>query len=216
MNRIFFKGNPYPKGHKIKEFVWNGRLKEDIGLIFDFHLVTDDYYAEDDSEDEEEEDMPDWVSKIVWGNYHRCTMSSTYWSGNGILIGSEGNKFEFQKLLGQTLIIDSILEGQDYDNDELAFNIYLLGHDDCANHKISFIKQHDKSTFDIKWEGKIALSYSGDYEFKYSFESEINNVKFEGISLDKELSIEENKALLKKCLVDAFNFELIENRFILK
>jgi len=216
MNRIYFKGNPYPKGHKIKEFIWDGRLKKNKGLIFDFHLVTDYYYEEDDPEDEEEEDKASWVSKIVWSNYHQCTMSSTYWDGNGILIGSKNNKFEFQTLLGHKLIVDSIHNGQDYDHEELAFNIYLLGHDDCANHKISFTKQHDKSTFDIEWEGKIALSYSGDYEFKHSFKSKINNAKFGGINLDETLSFEENKKLLKKCLVDSSNFELVENKFEIK
>lgn len=46
-NRIFFIGNPYPLGHVIKEFGWSGRLDEDGEIYFDFHLKTDDYYAED-------------------------------------------------------------------------------------------------------------------------------------------------------------------------
>lgn len=212
MDRIYFKGNPYPNGHKIEEFIWSGRLIGRKGLIFDFHLVSDSYCAEDVSEDEEQGESW-WDSKIVWGNYHQCTMSSTFWEGNGIIVGTEISQFEFQKLLGQTLNVDSILQRQDYDHNELAFNIYLLGHDDCAFHKISFTKQLDKSTFDIEWDGKIALSYSGDNEFKYSFESKIRGAKFGGISLDKELSFDENKELLKKCLLDSYNFELIDNKF---
>ncbi len=215
MNRIYFKGNPYPNGHKIEEFIWSGRLIKRKGLIFDFHLVSDYYCAEDVSEDEERGKLW-WDSKKAWGNYQQCTMSSTFWEGNGVLVGTENNQFEFQKLLGRSLIVDSIFEQQEYNYEVLAFNIYLLGHDNCAFHKISFTKQLDKSTFDIEWDGKIALSYSGDDEFKYSFESKISSAKFRGISLDKELSIDENKELLKKCLLDSSNFELINDKFEMK
>lgn len=59
-NRIFFKDNPYPKGHQIKEFVWCARLEADNegkedGLYFDFHLETDDYDAEDEDEQTDDE-----------------------------------------------------------------------------------------------------------------------------------------------------------------
>lgn len=216
MNRIFFKGNPYPKGHRIKEFIWSGRLKKDIGLIFDFHLKTEDYYAEDKGEEKENENTSDWKSKIVWGNYHRCTMSSRYWEGNGIVVGNKQQKMDFSKLLNSSLVADSLPEANDYDNEDLAFNIYLLGHDDCANHKISFVKQHGNFTFDIEWNGNIALSYTGDYEYKYSFEAAIEKIQFEGISFDNELSKIENEKLLKSCSGGFSAFEIVENKFILK
>lgn len=214
MNRIFFKGNPYPKGHRIEEFIWSARLKKEEGLIFDFHLKTEDYYAEDtSSSDDEKEDISDWKSKIVWGNYHKCTMSSTYWSGNGIVVGSKERKIDFSKLLGKTLVADPLPQANDTDNEDLAFSIYLLGHDDCANHKITFCKQYDKSTFDINWNGNIALSYAGDYEFKYTFEATIKKTKFEGIHFDKELTKIENEELLKMCVVDSVEFEITDNKF---
>lgn len=216
MNRIFFKGNPYPNGHQIEEFVWSGRLKKDRGLIFDFHLLSADYYAEDNSEEEEDDDKPSWKSKIVWGNYHQCTMSSTYWNDQGAVVGSPESKMDFNNLLNKELIIDSVQPGEEYDAEEFAFSIYLLGHDACANHKIAFTKQYDKSTFDIEWKGNIALVYSGGHEFEYSFEAVITKVKFEGIILDKNLSNKTNEELLNKCVVDSSAFEIINNKFQLK
>jgi hypothetical protein len=216
MNRIFFKGNPYPNGHQIEEFVWSGRLEKDRGLIFDFHLLSADYYAEDNSEEEEDDDKPSWESKIVWGNYHQCTMSSTYWNDKGVVVGSSALKLDFNNLLNKILIIDPVQPREEYDAEEFVFSIYLLGHDACANHKIAFIKKHDQSTFDMEWKGNIALVYSGGDEFDYSFEAMITKVKFAGISLDQNLSKEANKELLKKCVVDVSAFEIVDNKFQLK
>ncbi len=217
MNRIFFKGSPYPNGHQIEEFVWSGRLEKNRGLIFDIHLVSANYYAEDNSEEEEEEeDKPTWDSKIVWANYHQCTMSSTYWNDQGFVVGSPASKIDFDKLLNKVLIVDSVQPGAEYDAKKLSFSIYLLGHDNCANHQITFIKQYDKSTFDIEWKGNIALAYSGDYDFDYSFEAMIGKVKFAGIIFDKKLSLNENQELLENCVVDASAFEIINDKFQLK
>ncbi|MET3287619.1 UNVERIFIED_CONTAM: hypothetical protein ABID98_000189 [Brevibacillus sp. OAP136] len=38
MNRIYFAGNPWPDGHRIKAFAWSGRLEPGSGLWFDFDL----------------------------------------------------------------------------------------------------------------------------------------------------------------------------------
>jgi hypothetical protein len=105
--RIFFKDNPYPNGHEIKDFNWSGRLDSKRGLLFDFHLQTDNYYAEDASTDDEEvEPESDWKAKIVWGNYHRCTMSSTQWHYGGILIGTAEEKFDFENIESKTVRAD--------------------------------------------------------------------------------------------------------------
>lgn len=215
MNRIFFKGNPYPNGHRIEEFVWSGRLDKERGLLFDFHLTTENYYEEDDSYDEEEETISDWEAKTAWGNFHQCTMSSTFWNGNGMVAGTKDRPLDFNKLLGQTIVIDPLPEANDYDNHVFALDIYLLGHDKCANHRISFTKQHDKSTFDIEWLGNIALFYSGDNEFKYSFETSIRKIKFAGIHLDKRLSLVENKDILAACILDYQDFELKNDKFVI-
>ncbi|NOU88869.1 hypothetical protein GC102_24425 [Paenibacillus sp. LMG 31460] len=69
-----------------------------------------------DSQDDEE--VSDWQAKIVWNNYHSCTLSSTY--------RGEASGFQVGKELNQ---------------------------------------------FDIKWEGKIALTYAGQNDFLHSFEA---------------------------------------------
>ena len=134
-NRIFFKGNPFPNGHKIKQFVWDGELDPEKGLIFHFHLKTEEYYAEDNSEDIEE-DLPDWLSKIVWGNYHNCTLASKERYQEGIIVATPDQKFDFRQLGLLTLTADPLPLAEDWDPDDLAFGIYLLGHDTCADHNI--------------------------------------------------------------------------------
>jgi len=56
MNRIYFKDNPWPNGHSIKEFEWEARLEPDSGIWFDLHLKSEDYDADDIVEEEEEEE----------------------------------------------------------------------------------------------------------------------------------------------------------------
>ena len=95
-NRIYFKGNPYPNGHQISKFIWSGRIDEDQNIWFDFHLESDKYYAEDESDDVEEPES-DWKAKIVWGNYHSCKISSTYWGeeNKGIKLSKNFGKLNF-------------------------------------------------------------------------------------------------------------------------
>ncbi|WP_026211576.1 hypothetical protein [Lewinella cohaerens] len=216
MDRIFFKNNPYPNGHRIQEFCWSGRLIKGRGLVFDFHLVTENYYEEDDSDEEEEEANSDWEAKMAWANFHQCTMSSTFWNGNGAVIGTKDSPLDFSNLLDRTLTIDPLPDANDYHPHVFALDIYLLGHDKCANHHISFTKQYNNSTFNIEWRGNIALFYSGDNEFKYTFETKIRNCKFAGIHLDKRLSLAENSAILKACTLDSNAFELKDGKFELK
>ncbi|WP_291895905.1 hypothetical protein [Chryseobacterium sp.] len=79
-SKIYFTDNPYPNGHKIEIFNWSGRIDEYGYIWFDFYLKSENYYANDDENNEEEDEgLSDWNSKIVWGNYHNCTLSSNYW-----------------------------------------------------------------------------------------------------------------------------------------
>jgi hypothetical protein len=222
-NRIFFKGNPYPLGHVIKEFVWDGNLDEDGQLWFDLHLKTDSYYAEDliseDEPTEEELDATDWDSKIVWGNYHACTMSSTFWGSSGILIdaakfNSTQPKLNFANWLATRLIADTLPPNSsfmpdDIEWDDMALNIYLLGHDACANHQID-ISQVGKNLFNFAWTGKIALVYAGDDEFKYDFSANIANVKFDGFDYPQELSQDEAREHFAKYIQNIDDFEFVD------
>jgi hypothetical protein len=204
-NRIFFKGNPFPNGHRVNKFVWSGELAPDKGLIFHFHLETEDYNSEDESEDLEE-DQPDWLSKIVWNNYHNCTLSSSAWHQGGIIVAVPERKFSFSHLDKLTLMADPLPLDQDWDPDELAFGIYLLGHDSCANHKIE-IERMAGNEYRINWTGKIALTYAGKYEFEYEFEAHLNNVLFDGIFYPKEYTQEQALALLANVVTDAGQYE---------
>ena len=54
VSKIYFIDNPYPDGHKIETFSWSGRIDESGFIWFDFHLKTENYYANDDEKSEEE------------------------------------------------------------------------------------------------------------------------------------------------------------------
>lgn len=215
-NRIYFLGNPYPNGHTLEEFKWSGRIEEDESIWFDFHLKTDNYYAEDDDgddddgDDEEEEFKSDWNSKGVWGNFHQCIMSSTYWGDYGIKISKTSRKAVFNDLIKDALLADTFsLDADDFDYDELAFGIYLLGHDTCANHSIK-ITPKAQNTYDIEWSGKIALTYSGANEFSHAFKLLLQNVEFDGFHYPKSWSVEKATDFFKTNFEDFEEYEFVD------
>jgi hypothetical protein len=176
-NRIYFKNNPWPEGHPIKEFVWSARVQDGY-VWFDFHLETERYYAEREIEDDDDvEYISDWVAPIVWYNFHACTLSTNNWHEGGFKVCAlEDYTPEF--LNGLELMVDTDVEETEDDWESLAFHIYLLGHDSAAKHKIKFERIGDTDLFNIYWSGKIALAYVGDYEYKYDFVTFIPGVKF--------------------------------------
>ncbi len=213
-NRILFMDNPWPKGHAIKEFVWGGRLDDEGKLWFDFHLVSDDYDAEDPDDfnesDEDSDDDGEWNSKIVWGNYHRCTLSSTKWSDEqGILIDPKNGKLNFSDWGKKTLKADLLPLDDEFDWEDLALHIYLMGHDACAAHAIT-ISQCGANQFNIDWAGKIALAYIGHDEFKYDFNATIKQVSFDGFRYPQKLGQEQALLLFKKYLADTTPFEFVD------
>jgi len=173
-NRIYFKNNPWPEGHAVKDFCWTAEVRE--GMVwFHFHLETDDYYAErniDDGEDAEYDS--DWQAPIVWGNYHRCTLSTNEWHDGGFKVCPEA---EYTEALvdGLELEVDMHPDAIE-DWDDFAFHIYLLGHDAAAQHQIKFVRT-GPATFDIEWSGKIAQAYVGDYNFKHDFSTRLVGIK---------------------------------------
>lgn len=193
VNRIYFTDSPYPNGHGIKEFKWSGRIDEDGQLWFDFHLVSEDYDVDDhhlSSVDEEEEAVSNWHSKVVWDNYQACTLSSTYWGDNqGILLDTTNAPFRFQELIDNGLVADTLPLQDEDDYDNLAFSVYVLGHDSCAGHRFVFSKTTDG--MDLEWSGKIALTYAGEDEFNHDFKIVVQNVIFDGFHYPKEWSQEE-------------------------
>ncbi|RFP63824.1 hypothetical protein D0N36_17340 [Hymenobacter lapidiphilus] len=215
IGRIFFKDNPYPLGHKVKEFVWSGHLDPEKGLLFDFHLETEYYDAEDDSDDVGEPES-DWQAKGVWNNYHRCTLSSTEWHSGGIVVGTPDEPFSFAALTERVLVGDALPLDEDFDREEAACYIYLLGHDSCADHRIAFTKGQAAGTYDIYWTGKTVMDLDDlDYEeYGHDFEARLTNVRFAGFSLASKLDERENKELFEDCVLEPALFRLVEDKFI--
>ncbi len=223
-NRILFVGNPWPEGHSF-DLGWEVRIAQD-GLYFDFDGSTDDYDAEDEDleideaddglddevEEEDEEDgggEGDWTSKTVWNNYNACEISSE----KGIKVADEESPIALTKLSGKTFIAD--LLPVDMEDDDLACRIYLLGHDSIANHEITFEKRSGTLEYSITWQGKIALTYSGDNEFRYNFIAN-GTRKLERISVGQELEEDAAQTLFSKFVEDADLFEFKNGAFYYK
>jgi hypothetical protein len=185
--RIWFEGNPWPHGHAIKALDFSLLLDaRGIGLLL--NLESDDYYAEDptywDDDHEDEEVDSGWQSKVVWGNYHSCRLSNTYWgidSDTVPRLGSRDALFDLAHSLPLQVAADPVAFGaeSDKDYDDHAFHIYLTGHDAVAAHDI-LIERQDNGLFAIKWSGLIAEAYTGSNDFNHRFRAEASDVPFNG------------------------------------
>jgi hypothetical protein len=193
--RIWFPGNPWPDGHRVVDFDWTGRL-DDAGMLwFDLSLTTAGYDEEGDPAEDPEDDS--WQSPVVWGNYHRCSLSSTKWEdATGLLAATPRRPFRFTE--PWSLVADP-LPIEDLDAPP-AFHIYLLGHDSTAGHHVEFTER-DTGAFRIVWTGRIALSYTGDEEFRYGFRAEIEDVKPRYIGFPEGMSVDDARRQLAR-LVD--------------
>jgi pyrroline-5-carboxylate reductase len=178
--RIHFPGNPWPEGHPVAEFVWTAR-EENGRVWFDLHLRSADYDAEREIDDDEDSEYDtSWDAPGVWGNYHRCTLSSTAWGGRHGFEACAISEYSPTWLDGRTFEVDRVETDMSEidDPDELSFHIYLLGHDSVANHRIAFRRRGDSDLFDIEWTGGIALTYAGDDTLAHRFEARIRGVLF--------------------------------------
>ena len=177
VGRIVFAGSPWPEGHAIEEFEWTARAVGDA-LWFDLHLRSAGYDAEREIEDNEDgNESSDWQCPGVWGNYHACILSSTYWGGEGGFRVCALGECSADWLDGRRFEVDPV-EGVIEDPDERAFHIYLLGHDSVANHRIEFRRIGDSERFDILWTGEIALTYAGEDELAHRFEARVTAVPY--------------------------------------
>ncbi len=177
--RIWFPGNPWPDGHRVEEFDWTGRLDGAGRLWFDLTLRSAFYYEgdpeDDDDDDEDEDDLPAWEARIVWGNYHQCTMSSTFWDdATGLLAATPERPFALAGPEPRRLTADP-LPIEDLDVDP-AFHVYLLGHDSVAGHTVTFTAD-GTGGHRVDWTGKIALTYVGDERFHHDFRAEIHGAR---------------------------------------
>lgn len=144
------------------------------------------------------------------GKLHTCTLSSNYWGEQrGIRINNLDEKLDFDTVIKNDLFSNDLPSEQHFDDDDLAFNIYLLGHDSCAGHQIRFSKT-DNNNYDITWTGKIALTYAGDDEFSHDFKAQIFNAEFEGFHYPKTWSVEKATEMFKARLSNFEKYEFVD------
>lgn len=209
LGRIWFRGNPWPKGHAVTTFEWTARVERATGIWFDLHLTTANYYDEDRSsgpnycEEDGEEAKSDWESKTVWCNYHFCTISSTCYSGGtfGFLAGSKYEPLDLAKIGSKTFAFDD--EPEDL-RPPRPFGIYLTGHDAVSAHRIRFKREPKKRTYSVSWSGKIALAYSGSDNFSYDFDAKIRGVSFGGIRFPMGTTNQDAQSLAEPFLADPY------------
>lgn len=201
LGRITFAKNPWPKGHRIAELVWTGRVEAD-SVWFDLHLVSANYDEGDkrsDEDDDDEEPDDDWRAKGCWTNYGGCTMSSTKWDGEatGFLVGTPKKPLDFARLGGTTFKVDTKAKNGD---EKPAFHIYLTGHDAVADHRITFTKTLAKSQYSLSWKGRICLAYIGRTKYEYRFEAIAPRVAFAGFEPARGISKAQAKKVLAACV----------------
>ncbi|MBX4899253.1 MULTISPECIES: hypothetical protein [Rhizobium] len=175
-NRIYFEGNPWPEGHPIKELLWSAK-EIDGEVWFDIHLESANYNSERDIKDKESSNYTsDWDAPYSWENYQSCILSSDDWHNGGFRICSK-DEYTPEFLDGLELLIDPHPETIT-DRNDFAFQIYLLGHDTVAKHKIKFDRIGNSNRFKITWSGKIGRTYVGDHDFKYNFSVMVTSADF--------------------------------------
>jgi hypothetical protein len=192
--RIWFPGNPWPDGHRVTDFEWTGRLDAQGRLWFDLTLATADYDEEGSPPDDDGDD--DWSAPIAWNNYHACKLSSTRWEdATGLLAATPGQAFRLADPGPHRLTADP-LPIEDVDDDP-AFHIYLLGHDSVAAHEVFFTRQAT-GRYRIEWTGRIALTYTGDDEFRYRFRAVLDDVTLTGVTFPGTMPVDEARRLLTR------------------
>ena len=205
-NRVIFVGGPWPKGHAIKEFAWSARLDPKTGIWFHLHLTSDDYSAEDNEGDADPEgDVANWNSKIVWNNYHACTISSVEWDHSGFLVATRESPLDMKALTGRELVVDP--PPFDIDRDA-AFGVYLQGHDTVAGHQIMFSRTAPAADWTVDWRGIIALTYLGGDEFRRKFVARKTGATFEGVELPADAKPDQTLDQLAPFVKDIKSYSL--------
>ncbi|GAA5497340.1 hypothetical protein Rhal01_03533 [Rubritalea halochordaticola] len=202
-DRIYFtEGNPWPEGHRIASCELAGRIYEDGRFELQLFLESADYNENDGGEFIDDEFVSNWQSKSSWNNYHNCSI------GGFLEQGIEDAPVSLDKLSSSSYHIDPLPDSyQKFLDDELQFNIYLLGHDAVADHHIRLGELGDKG-YPIHWTAKVALLYSGGMKFEYSFALQSTLKPLTDIYFPEEWSDEKAKDVLSKVLKEHDRFQI--------
>ncbi len=208
--RITFPDNPWPAGHAVQSIDFYVHLHETEGACLGLSLKSEDYYvkeglnaalSEAEQECENDTDLSDWQAKGAWANYHACSIIDAA-PAVGVPLHSSGERISLRHLEDLRVHADPVEAlDADWNFDDRAFSIYLLGHDAVCDHRFWFRKSDHG--FAIHWTGKIALAYSGDLEWKHEFCAEIQDVPFGGFrrwedqNLRASRSLKEREAMIR-------------------
>lgn len=184
VTRLYFPGNPWPKGHRLEQLRWKGRLTE-AGAWFDLELRTTDYDADDPpgTDDGYVEGQRDWEARVAWNNFHACSISSN----KGFLVGTDDDPLDLDRLAEREWRVDPLGDEQtaaELDHDDLGFHTYLLGHDTVADHRIRFALREEPDAWWLSWRGRVALTYVGEETFDHAFELPFALSRFEGLEVE--------------------------------
>lgn len=189
-DRIWFPGNPWPDGHRIRGFDWDGRLDHAGNLWFNLEFSTAPY-AETPPSDAVVE-PGDWTSPDVWRNYHGCSLTTYDWAN--LRAGTPETPFRFTR--PHRLTADPLPPPTP--ECDPVFALYLLGHDSCADHEITFTPETTGPGHRIDWTARIALTYAGEEEFRYGFRAVLRNCAPGRIAFPENLPVERARELLAR------------------
>lgn len=198
--RIRFPGSPWPGGHAVAAFGWEGRIDRDGRLWFDLRFATADYR---DAGPPTAAGDGDWSEPIAWEDHRRCTVEP----GRGLLAAEPGRPFRWDA--PRTLTADPLPHDV---STEPAFTCYLLGHDAVAGHEVALVPRG--GVHDITWTGAVALAYAGDDEFRYAFHAELSGVAVSGIGVPPGTAPDPARAALARVCDPPDRFVLDGDRFV--
>jgi len=172
-SRVWFPGNPWADdGHAVKTFNWTAETFEgDVWFLF--RLETENYNVEEASKpvSSGEASSSSWEQPEAWEKFDRSLLNSE----DGFCVGPLDD-YDADDLDGRTFAVDPLPLEEGWEPEDLIFQSYILGHDSVADHRITLTSRLDSDNFDIDWTCKVALTYSGETEFRHGFHATIKDI----------------------------------------
>lgn len=195
---IKFLGNPWPKGHPLKEFYLGILLHEAKGDLpakasLDLRFRSENYYYPFDYEAMLEASRVQsalsskWEKIETWLNYGFASANSIA-SHDSMMLADENNGFELDYLDDFNRKIDpipEIISDKDSHYQIPAFQSHILARDDTADHQIRISRDPKSNLYNIIWKGKCNKAKEGNYRYRHEFELHAFDVPFAGYSVRK-------------------------------